>query len=63
MRIDSGDDDIANDDDDANDDANDDDDDGHLKVEAEDSEGGIVGEGSSSSKEKPICQVQPFNPL
>ena len=40
-----------------------DDDDDDLEVEAEDGEGGIVGEGGSGSKKKPICQVQPFNPL
>ena len=47
-------------DDDADSDADDDDD---LEVEAEDGEGGIVGERGSGSKKKPICQVQPFNPL
>lgn len=42
--------------------ANDEDDD-HLEVEPEHSEGGVVGEGGSGTKEKPICEVQPFNPL
>ena len=42
--------------------ANDEDED-HLEVEPEHSEGGVVGEGGSGTKEKPICEVQPFNPL